>query len=110
MSAFEIAIMIAVAALATMATRFAAFWLFGARAVPPFVTYLGRVLPPAVMAMLIVFCLKDTAVTRAPYGLPECLGLAITVGLYRWRQNVLLAVLGGTVAYMGLLRGVAWLV
>jgi branched-subunit amino acid transport protein AzlD len=109
MSAFEIAIMIAVAALATMATRFAAFWLFGARAVPPFVTYLGRVLPPAVMAMLIVFCLKDTPVTRAPYGLPECLGVAITAGLYRWRGNVLIAVLGGTAAYMGLLRGLALL-
>ncbi|GHU03700.1 branched-chain amino acid transport protein AzlD [Betaproteobacteria bacterium] len=110
MSAFETAIMIAVAALATMATRFAAFWFFGARAVPPFVTYLGRVLPPAVMAMLIVFCLKDTPMTRAPHGLPECLGVAITVGLYRWRRNVLLAVLGGTVAYMGLLRGVTALV
>jgi branched-subunit amino acid transport protein AzlD len=107
MSAFEITIMIAVAALGTMATRFAAFWFFGARTVPPFVTYLGQVLPPAVMAMLIVFCLKDTAVTHAPYGLPEWLGVALTAGLYRWRRNVLIAVLGGTVVYMGLLRGMA---
>lgn len=89
MSAFETAIMIAVAALGTMATRFAAFCFFGTRAVPPFVTYLGRVLPPAVMTMLIVFCLKDTAVTQAPYGLQECLGVALTVGLYRWRRSIL---------------------
>ena len=43
----------------TFATRATPFLLFGNRSTPSVVLYLGRMLPPAIMAMLVVYCLKD---------------------------------------------------
>ena len=46
--------------LGTMLTRFLPFVLFPADKTPPSViTYLGTVLPYAVMGLLIIYCLKD---------------------------------------------------
>jgi branched-subunit amino acid transport protein AzlD len=103
-SELEVGIMVACAAGATVITRGIGFWVFGKRPVPKYVAYLGNVLPAAVMAMLVVFCLRDTSVTAWPFGLPELLGVAATAGLWLWRKNVLLAVLGGTAVYMILLH------
>jgi branched-subunit amino acid transport protein AzlD len=104
MGNLEVGIMVACAALATLITRALPFLLFGTREPPAFVVYLGRVLPPAVMAMLVVFCLKDTPVLTSPFGLPELLAVSATAGLYLWRKNMLLAVLAGTICYMALLQ------
>ncbi|MDR3070324.1 MAG: branched-chain amino acid transporter permease [Propionibacteriaceae bacterium] len=104
MSEFQIGIMVACGAAATILTRFLPFWLFGTREPPRFVLYLGRTLPPAVMAMLVVFCLKDAKVLTWPFGIPEILGVAITAGLYLWRKNMLLCVIVGTASYMALLQ------
>jgi branched-subunit amino acid transport protein AzlD len=104
MTDLQVGIMVACAALATVLTRALPFWLFGSRETPAPVLYLGRVLPPAVMAMLVVFCLKDTPVLSYPFGIPELLAVAATAGLYLWRRNMLLAVLAGTLCYMALLR------
>ena len=64
--------LIVVAVLVTMATRFLPFLIFGEnRKTPPIIEYLGKVLPFAIMGMLVVYCLKDVSVLRFPYGLPE---------------------------------------
>ena len=60
MNNLQILLAIIVTALVTAATRFLPFLIFGTkRETPPFITYLGKVLPYAVMAMLVVFCLKN---------------------------------------------------
>ena len=89
----------------TMATRFLPFLLLGGtRQTPPFITYLGKVLPYAIMGMLVVYCLKGVSVTQLSSVAPAVLGVGITAGLHLWKHNTLLSILGGTVVYMVLVQ------
>lgn len=98
---------VAVITLATVFTRAAPFCLMPAgKPLPPFLAYLGKVLPSAVMAMLVVYCLKDVAWAAAPHGLPELLALAAVMGLHVWKRNTLLSVGVGTALYMVLVQTV----
>lgn len=98
-------ITVAAVTLATLLTRFLPFWLFPEnRPTPRFVTYLGTMLPYAVMALLVVYCLKNITLFAYPYGLPELLGVGVTAGLHLARRNTLLSIAGGTIAYMLLVQ------
>ncbi len=89
----------------TMATRFLPFLLLGdKRQTPPFISYLGKVLPYAIMGMLVVYCLKGVSVTQLSSVLPAALGVGITAALHLWKHNTLLSILGGTVCYMLLVQ------
>ena len=92
-------ILIAVMALMTMLTRFLPFLVMKEKT-PAFVTYLGKVLPPAVMGMLVVYCLRTTDILRAPHGLPEAAAAAAVIGLQAWKRNTLISILAGTAVYM----------
>lgn len=97
--------LVAVAALVTVMLRFLPFLIFGGqRRTPEFISYLGRVLPYAIMGMLIVYCLRDVSLVRAPFGLPELLGVAGVAALYLWKQNTLVSIGLGTVLYMLLVQ------
>ncbi|MBR3560597.1 MAG: AzlD domain-containing protein [Oscillospiraceae bacterium] len=99
------AALVAVMAAVTILLRFLPFLIFRAgRPIPARVIYLGHVLLPAIIGMLVVYCLKDTAVTVAPYGLPELIAAAAVVGLQVWKRNSLVSILSGTVLYMLLSR------
>ena len=98
-------LLIVVVALVTMLTRFLPFLIFGEkRKTPPLVTYLGKVLPFAIMGMLVVYCLKDVNFLAKPFGTPEIIGIAVTAGLHIWRRNSLLSIGVGTVTYMLLVQ------
>ena len=98
-------LLIVVVALVTMLTRFLPFLIFGEkRKTPEIVTYLGKVLPFAIMGMLVVYCLKDVDFLAKPFGAPELIGIAITAGLHIWRRNSLLSIGVGTVSYMLLVQ------
>ena len=89
----------------TMATRFLPFLLLGdKRQTPPFITYLGKVLPYAIMGMLVVYCLKGVSLTELSSVLPAALGVGVTAGLHLWKHNTLLSILGGTAVYMLLVQ------
>ena len=89
----------------TMATRFLPFLLLGdKRQTPPFITYLGKVLPYAIMGMLVVYCLKGVSLTEVSSVLPAALGVGVTAGLHLWKHNTLISIIGGTVAYMLLVQ------
>ena len=99
------AVMIAVMALVTAGLRFLPFWIFGEnRKTPPLITYLGRVLPYAIMGMLVVYCLKGVSLTSAPYGIPEAIGCIAVAALHVWKRTTLLSIGGGTVIYMLLVQ------
>ena len=87
----------------TQALRFLPFLAFGGRT-PAWVLYLGRVLPYAVMAMLVVYCLRETSLTEMPFGFPEIAASLTVVGLHAWKRNTLLSILTGTIIYMILIR------
>ena len=97
------AILIGVMALVTALTRFLPFILFR-KNTPAYVSYLGRVLPTAIIGMLVVYCLKDVSLMRAPHGLPELIACACVVAVQVWRRNALISILSGTAVYMLLIR------
>lgn len=98
-------LLVVVIALVTVAIRFLPFLVFGNhRATPAYVLYLGKVLPYAIMGMLVVFCLKNVTLTASPFGLPELIAGALVVGLHLWKRNTLLSIVGGTVCYMLLVQ------
>lgn len=92
------------ALLGTMVTRFLSFLIFPEGKEPPeFIQYLGKVLPYAVIGLLVIYCLKDVP-GSGTYGIPEFLAIAFIVLLHRWKKNILLSIGGGTVFYMLLVQ------
>ena len=98
-------IIIVLVAITTFATRAIPFILFPeGKKVPKSVEYLGKMLPPAVIGMLVVYCLKSVNPLVSPFGLPELIaGLAVVV-LHIWKRNNLLSIGAGTVLYMVLIQ------
>ena len=91
--------------LGAMATRFTPFLLFPENRRPPeVVNYLGRVLPPAMMGLLMVYCLKGVSFAQNPHGIPELIAIVGIVLLHRWKNNVLLSIASGTLLYMLLVQ------
>ena len=70
----------------------------------PYFIYLGKVLPFAIIALLIVYCLQKTTVLSYPYGLPEAIAVLAVVLVHLWKRNNLLSIAGGTVLYMVLVQ------
>lgn len=96
---------IAVAAIATFATRAIPHILFGTnRPVPKAVTYLGKMLPPAIIATLIVYCLRDVDFLSGTHGFPEIIAIALCAALHIFLKNTLLSIGAGTVTYMVLVH------
>ena len=95
---------ILVMAFVTALLRFLPFMVMRNRKTPAYVEYLGRVLPYAVMAMLVVYCLKGINLTTAPFGLCEIAAVAVVIGVHVWKRNTLLSIVLGTVCYMLLIR------
>ena len=71
---------------------------------PALVRRLGQRLPPAVMAILVVYCLRGTSFAALSGWLPALAAGAATVALHVWRRSTLLSIAGGTVLYMLLIR------
>ena len=99
--------MIAVIALVTAALRFLPFFIFrGNRTTPKYVEYLGKVLPYAIMGMLVVYCLKGISFTALENWVPYLVASATVVLLHLWKRNTLLSIISGTVCYMLLVQAV----
>ena len=98
---------IAVMAGVTFLTRALPFLLFDRGDHPPkLILYLGRVLPPATIAMLIVYCLRGiTFASPAGWAPPLIAGLAAVL-LHIWKGNDLISMFGATVLYTVLVQGV----
>ena len=97
------AVLIAIMAIVTMLLRFLPFIIF-TKNPPEYISYLGKVLPAALIGMLVIYCLKDVSVVDAPHGLPELIAALAVVGLQVWKRNSLLSILAGTVVYMLLVQ------
>lgn len=97
---------IVICALCTFGERLLPFLLFSGKKVPDTVTYLGKVLPTAVMCALVVYCLRGCDFTVASSFVPAIVSVAVTAGLHIIKGNTLLSVAGGTVCYMIFVQGV----
>lgn len=88
-------------------TRLIPFLFFPkGKEVPGVIKYLGNVLPPAVIGMLVVYCLKGVRVTAFPFGIPELLCIGVVIALHVWKRNNLLSIGTGTVLYMFLIQAI----
>ena len=101
----QILAIILAASLGTQITRWLPFLLFPESKQPPkVVLYLGKVLPPAMMGLLVVYSLRSTDLLGGSHGIPEVIAVAVTAGLHLWRRNTLLSILAGTACYMLLVQ------
>ncbi|MFI3170815.1 MAG: branched-chain amino acid transporter permease [Eubacteriales bacterium] len=98
-------ITILIVGVVTFLTRATPFLLFPeGKEIPPIIQYLGKVLTPAVIGMLVVYCLKGTTVFNYPHGIPEAIAVITVIGLHVWKRNNLLSIGIGTVLYMFLIQ------
>lgn len=97
------AILIAAMSITTILLRFLPFLVFK-KETPPYISYLGKVLPPAIIGMLVIYCLKDVTPTASPYGILELIAAACVVILQVWKRNSLISILTGTLIYMILVQ------
>ncbi len=89
----------------TVLLRFIPFLAFGGKTkTPEFIEYLGKVLPYAIMGMLVVYCLKSVKFDVSVNWLPSCVGVVITTILQVWKKNAICSILTGTIVYMVLIR------
>lgn len=94
-------ILILVMALATLFTRALPFVIFRKnKPIPKSVTYLGKVLPFSVMAMLVVYCLKSINLLTGNHGICEIIGVSVAIILHLWKENTLLSIFVSTAIYM----------
>lgn len=105
MSLTEEIITIGLCVLATVTTRFLPFILFsGKRETPEFIRYLGKALPAAIFALLVVYCLKNVDITAGSHGIPEAIAVGVVAALHLWKRKILLSMAGGTFCYMLLVQ------
>ena len=101
MNSMHAAALVAAMSVMTILTRFLPFIVFR-KNTPRYITYLGKVLPPAIIGMLVIviYCLKDVSILSKPFGIPELIAAICVVGLQVWKRNSLISILTGTVVYM----------
>jgi len=105
LSPSQTVIIILMVTLGTVITRFLPFILFsGRKDRHPYIKYLGDVLPCAVIGLLVVYCLKGVHITQSPFGAPEAAAIICIALLHFWKNNALLSIGVGTVAYMLLIQ------
>ncbi len=100
----EIIISIAIISVVTAAVRFLPFAVFSGKNIPKAVTEMGKLLPPAIMGMLVVYCLKDTGFASAADFAPALISAVVVVVSYIIKKNTLVSIIGGTVCYMLLIQ------
>jgi branched-subunit amino acid transport protein AzlD len=104
MTLLEQIITVIVMGVAVMLTRFLPFAFFQGRKTPRYIQYLGTVLPAAVFGLLVIYCLKNVNITGGSHGIPEFIGIVVTVGVHIWKRQMLWSITAGTVSYMFLVQ------
>jgi branched-subunit amino acid transport protein AzlD len=100
----QILVTIAAVALATFATRVLPFMCFGSREPPLMLLTIEKNLPPMILLLLVIYCLKDVQWIASPYGIPELFSIGIVAGLHFWKRNAMLSIFIGTLLYMALIQ------
>ena len=100
----QLILSILVISLVTIFLRAAPFLLLSGRKTPAVITELGKVLPYAIMGMLVVYCLKSVQFRSLSGFLPELISGSVVIGSYLWKRNTLISIVAGTVCYMLLVQ------
>ena len=105
MTRTEQIISIGLCVLTVQVTRLLPFFVFPAnRPIPQYIRHLGKVLPPAMFGMLVVYCYKNVDVLTGYHGIPDFLAGRVVLGLHFWKKNMFLSIAVGTLFYMLLVQ------
>jgi len=100
MEQYRMAGIIVMAAAVTFLLRALPFLVFRKKqSMPAELAYLGKVLPSAIMAILIVYCMRNISICNAD-SMAMILAALITAVSYIWKRNAFLSIVGGTAFYM----------
>lgn len=95
---------IAIVALVTWGLRAFPFLVFGNRELPQLVRYLGYVLPPAIMVILVCYCIRDIGTGEYLYGLAKIISILLVIFVHIKKENMYVSIMTGTICYMILIR------
>lgn len=105
MSDLQVFIIVIVIAAITFLTRALPFALFTkTQASHPYISFLGRYLPMAIIGMLVVYCFKDISPLKPPYAVSELVATLTVLLLHLYKRNLLLSIVAGTGIYMLLIQ------
>ena len=105
MVTWYILLAIAISAVITFGLRALPFVLFsGERSMPEWMQRLGQILPPAIMAVLIVYCLKGIKSSPIGTGVPGIVAVIAVAASYKWKHNTFVSIILGTSMYIALIR------
>lgn len=76
------------------------FLVFSKKEPPAIIRFVEKYIPSMIIAILIVYCLKDLQLQATPFGLPSLVGIGATIFLHLWKNNSMLSIFGGTIIYM----------
>jgi len=101
MEFYQEMLVIAICGIVTIFLRFLPFVVFkNDKEVNGRVNYLGRALPAALFAMLVVYCFKDVDFSAGTFGIPEVISVIFIAAIHiRWR-NMFLSLVGGVAFYI----------
>lgn len=99
---------ILIMAAVVIALRLSPLVLFRNGKMPKWLDYLGRVLPYAMIPILLMYCVKDTDWHFSGSLVPMILGITATALIHIWKKNTIVSLVTGMVVYMVLLRVVPW--
>lgn len=97
-------LLIATASLVTIVLRALPFVLFGNSHMPPVLHKIADLMPPAIIAVLVVYCLKGSVVNLSLESAAAAAAAAATALVHVWKRNTLASIGLGTVVYMVLIR------
>lgn len=101
----QIVITVLAMAIGTMLTRFLPFILFPAnKKTSPYIQYLGKILPYSVIALMVVYTLKNVSLTSSPWAMPEIITLSYIAVIQIIKRNNLFSMISGTILYMFLVQ------
>lgn len=103
MNNIQLLIIIFMAVLATLVTRFLPFILSKQLIHSRIFSKLSEMLPYGSIALLVVYSLKETSFTSSPFGLYEAVGVFVVTLLQLTKSNALLSIAVGTFVYIFLL-------
>lgn len=105
LNSIQLAESVAVAFICTAFVRFLPFLFFRKdKHIPDFIQYLGKVLPAAIMAVLVIYCLRNIGSGSLQSGIAQIAAVLFTAGIHLWKKNTYLSISAGTVFYMILIH------
>lgn len=96
---------ILISAVITFTLRALPFIVFNdKRKMPERMIYLGKILPLSIMAVLVIYCLKDVGDDFMGNGIFKVISVLVVAVTYKMKHSTLISILCGTICYMCLIR------